>query len=421
MACRFADIAWPLRRARSFIGSGRVGRTAIVVGAGIFGVATALELARRGWSVTLFEAGAIPAPRASSTDISKAVRSDYGADRTLTALAREAIEGWERWNRDPLPPLYHPVGFLGLRGDEAAPGDFEFDCHATHRALGDGEVDWIDLQEVARRWPGIDPRHYRQAYFNPRGGYAESSAVVSRLAARARDCGVRVVEGTPIAQLQDGPAVLPAGDDSALTADQLVVCAGAWARRLLPELGSRVEPTGHPVLHFDFGDQLRDAPMWCADISRSGWYGFPTDRQGRFKVGHHGEGSRLDPDRDHEPTVDQVSGFRTLLASLFPAGANAPIVGRRVCFYSDTPDGDFLIDRLPERPGLVVAGGGNGHGFKFAPLIGRWVADLVDGYPDPRIARFGWNRAFSPGREQARSAVEAGSLSAGKPNPDSQY
>ena len=81
-------------------------RTAVVVGAGIFGVTAALELADRGWSVRLMDPGPLPHPRASTTDISKLIRGDYGSDDFYTGLVEEAVEGWERWSREWDRPLY---------------------------------------------------------------------------------------------------------------------------------------------------------------------------------------------------------------------------------------------------------------------------------------------------------------------------
>jgi glycine/D-amino acid oxidase-like deaminating enzyme len=74
--------------------------TAIVVGAGVFGLSAALELRARGFGVTLLDPGPIPHPLAASTDISKVVRIEYGADALYSQLAEEAREGWLAWNRD---------------------------------------------------------------------------------------------------------------------------------------------------------------------------------------------------------------------------------------------------------------------------------------------------------------------------------
>src|SRR2546426_402230 len=96
----------------------------LVAGAGVFGVTAAIELRERGHPVVLIDPGPLPHPLAASTDISKVVRLEYGADEPYTALAERAIEGWRRWNRD-LGPLYHETGLLLLRRTPLAPGTLE--------------------------------------------------------------------------------------------------------------------------------------------------------------------------------------------------------------------------------------------------------------------------------------------------------
>jgi len=97
----------------------------VLVGAGVFGVTAALELRRRRHAVRLVDPGPLPHPLAASTDISKVVRLEYGADEVYTELAERAIEGWERWNRDFGARLYHRTGLLFLRRSPPAPGTIE--------------------------------------------------------------------------------------------------------------------------------------------------------------------------------------------------------------------------------------------------------------------------------------------------------
>src|SRR5207253_5914204 len=84
----------------------------IVVGAGINGVTAAIELKRRGHKVYLIDPGPLPHPLAASTDISKAVRTAYGADEEYTALAERSIKLWRKWNAELGVELYYEVGFL---------------------------------------------------------------------------------------------------------------------------------------------------------------------------------------------------------------------------------------------------------------------------------------------------------------------
>ena len=84
--------------------------------------------------------------------------------------------------------------------------------------------------------------------------------------------------------------------------------------------------------------------------------------------------------------------FRAFLRDQLPELGDAPTIFSRVCMYCDTFDGDFFIDRDPEHEGLIVAAGGSGHGFKFAPVIGRIIADVAQGVPNVYQPHFKWRR-----------------------------
>jgi glycine/D-amino acid oxidase-like deaminating enzyme len=77
-------------------------------------------------------------------------------------------------------------------------------------------------------------------------------------------------------------------------------------------------------------------------------------------------------------TKEEEKKMREFLADSFPSLADAPVVSTRVCFYCDTKDGDFWIAPDPDRAGLTIAAGDCGHGFKFAPALGRIIADAVE-------------------------------------------
>jgi sarcosine oxidase/L-pipecolate oxidase len=84
--------------------------------------------------------------------------------------------------------------------------------------------------------------------------------------------------------------------------------------------------------------------------------------------------------------------------------AQAPLARRRLCLYTDVFDGDFVIDRLPGDERVVLATGGSGHAFKFAPLLGELVADRVEGKDNARLARFAWRSPGAARPEQARAS-----------------
>ena len=352
--------------------------TIAIIGGGIFGLTAALELRGRGHAVTLYDPGPIPHPLAESTDISKVVRMDYGADADYTALGEAALAGWRAWNARS--PLFHETGVTFLSREVMAPGGFEHDSFALLTARGH-PLERLDARAIAARFPACRDGALVDGYFNPHGGWAESGAVVARLAEEARAAGV-VIEERPIRRLDE------------IRAELTIVCAGSWVRWLLPELAANVRAIGQPVFHVRPADpSLFTAdrfPVFGADIARTGYYGFPVTADGIVKIANHGTGTPIDTDQDRVVSPAQEAHLRTFLSDVFPALATAPLVATRLCVYGDTLDGHFWIARHPTRPNLAVATGGSGHAFKFAPVLGALIADLALGVPHPLAHKFRW-------------------------------
>ena len=381
----------------------------VVIGAGVFGLTTACELRRRRWTVTVLDSGRVPRDEAASTDVSKIIRMDYGADALYTAMAESAMAGWDEWNARWSPPLYHQDGFVLLSSEPMRPGGYEFESYSLLKERGHPVTRLADLDRSASipAWPR---ERYPDGYFNSRAGWAESGRVVEKLLHEARGLGARVVEDTAFARLIEAGGRVRGvetanGDDH--RADVTILATGAWTPAQLPHLADVMWTTAQPVIHVDAGPDLRwrapAFPVWAADIARTGWYGFPALRSGAMKIAHHGSGRRVEPDAPREVLPTEEARVRTFLSDNLPALAEAPIVHRRLCLYCDTFDGDFWIDHDPERPGLVVAAGDSGHGFKFAPMIGALIADVVEGRPNVWAERFSWRARVRDAREAARA------------------
>ena len=132
-------------------------------------------------------------------------------------------------------------------------------------------------------------------------------------------------------------------------------------------------------------------PVFGADITTTGYYGFPLNRDGIVKIANHGPGREMPPESPQRAvTSEEEDNLRKFLSWALPALADAPLVYTRVCMYCETADGNFWIARDPEREGLVIAAGDCGHGFKFAPVLGEIIADAVEEKPNPILEKFRW-------------------------------
>lgn len=383
-----------------------------VAGAGVFGLTAAIELARRGNSVSVHEQGQIPNPLAASTDISKIVRMEYGKDVAYMQLAARAREGWLAWNdgwaQKGLRPLYHDTGVLMCSRNAMADSGFEID---SYRLLLENDFRPTRLtgKNISEKYPSWRNTYFKDGFYNPCGGWVESGEVLRRLVDAARETGVLIDEENRVTQvLRDRETVRGLVTERRdVDADVVVLACGSWSPRLA-SLGESIRATGHPVFHFKPANPEMFAadrfPTFTADVSKTGYYGFPVNHDGLVKIGKHTLGVPVDPDDPVTVPAEQFDLVRSFLKEALPELADAELVYSRMCPYADTPDEDFWIDEDPDCRGLFVAAGGSGHGFKFAPVLGALIADIVEGRPHALAEKFRWRADLEvgAGKEAAR-------------------
>jgi glycine/D-amino acid oxidase-like deaminating enzyme len=383
--------------------------TVLILGGGCFGLTAALELRARGWQVTLIDQGPLPHPDAASTDISKVVRMDYAQDEQHTAMGELSIKRWREWNAQWGEELYHQVGFLVMSRHALHQNGFEHDSQIfiSQRGHPLRRTSSAMLQELHPVW---NHTLYQDGYLNPTGGWVESGRVIARLAAQARLAGVKIIANIPQPRpLFEGTrctGIISA--DQTWHADATLVAAGAWTPSLLPHLQDVMWATAQTVFHFKPQDPTPytppQFPVWGADIGRTGWYGFPANTDGLVKVANHGPGRRVNANEPRALPAGEEERYRAFLRETFPSLAAAPLHSTRVCLYCDTFDGAFWIDHDPSHPGLIVAAGDSGHAFKFTPVLGEIIADVVERKPNPWAKRYRWREKTAGSSDGARAA-----------------
>ena len=346
----------------------------IVVGGGAMGTSAARELARRGHPVTVLEQHDMVHPRGSSHGTSRIVRLVY-ADPFYVRLALAARPLWDDLQQESDLEVFRLTG-----GVDHGPRDL---LEPFAAALDETGVayEWLTPDEAARRWPGL--RFDDTVLFQPDGGVAHPDNTLTVL---QRDAVANGAEWHPhtlvdaIEETDDGVRVI-AGERT-FAADHVVLTAGVWSHRLadLPaDSAIQVQPA-----HFVPTDP---AAPWPTFIHRRAdahgrpmpeAYGLPSPDG--VKVGFHGGGRLVDPDdRDFAVVDEEVEDLRAYAGRWLP-GLDPTTLDSGTCLYGGLAEDDFIIDRTGR---LTVAAGFSGHGFKFVPLVGRTVADLVAGTADP--------------------------------------
>ena len=356
---------------------------AAVIGAGVFGAWTALELCRAGKSVALCEAYGPANARASSGGESRLIRMGYGADEIFTRWSWRSLAKWKELFARSHAPLFRETGILWIFGDDAAANYAQQTVNTLKRVQIPHET--IARAELEKRWPQI-------AFGDATWGLLETQSGVLL----ARRAVAAVVEAAIEAGVDYFPAAIeaPCGGgriDSVRTtagetisAGEFVYACGPWMGKVFPDLlGQRIFVTRQEVFFFGVppGEQRFAPPampgwLYLADL----FYGVPDLESRGFKIAHDKHGESCDPDtQERVPTAEALATARKYLARRFPAMANAPLVEARVCQYENSSNGDFLVDRHPEFENVWLVGGGSGHGFKHGPAMGEYVAGVLVG------------------------------------------
>jgi sarcosine oxidase len=348
--------------------------SAIVVGAGVFGASTADRLARDGWDVTLVDRYPPGHVRAASGGESRLMRASHADRRWYQRSSRRARELWRELEADLGVELLVETGVVWFARSEDG---WEAASEAGLRADGI-PVERLDPSEGERFFPSFRGDDLAFLLFEPEGGILLARRATQAMATRAIEAGAEFVGGiaTP-----DADGVLVRGER--LEADAVVWACGAWMPQLFPGIVD-VRVSKQEELYVGAGIEWHTPPVPGFVDYDGALYGL-GDADGRgIKIGDDREGPDFEPDQGArvlgEGTERRV---REALARRFPALADAPLVGSRVCQYAITVDSNFIVAPHPEHPSVWLLGGDSGHGFKHGPALAEYVARLVGGEEDP--------------------------------------
>ncbi|WP_258376177.1 FAD-dependent oxidoreductase [Curtobacterium sp. MCLR17_045] len=356
----------------------------VVIGAGVVGAATAYALTARGERVLLVEQHARGHHLGSSHGATRIFRQGY-ADPEYVALTTRALALWEALEAAAGEELIVRTGAV----DHGRPEVVD----AIAAALADADIPHESLtpEQAAARWPGI--AFEGNVLTHASAGRIRSDRTIEVFLTLAEATGLADLRfDTRVTGLEDhgDDVTVTLSDGSAVRTASVVAAVGSWAPTLVGELLAgrgaglpAIRVTQEQPAHFP--SHLPDAawPSFVHWADGDDVYGLLTPGEG-VKVGFHGTGPVVDPDhRDFVPVPAEAERLQAYVARYVP-GVDATKPEFISCLYDNSPDEDFVIDRVGP---LTVATGFSGHGFKFAPLLGEMLADLaMGGVPHPRFA-----------------------------------
>jgi glycine/D-amino acid oxidase-like deaminating enzyme len=346
-----------------------------VVGAGIMGLAAARALLKRGAEVSVFEQGPIPNPLGSSVDQHRLIRYPYGGEIGYTRMIDAAYGAWDRLWADLGERLYAETGTIGIDGPGA---DWAKRSAAAMETAG-VPFEALGGDALVRRFPHLVADGIETALFQPHGGALFAGRIVERLAHHLGTHGVALHAKTRVADIDPERARLRLADAAVHGFDRVVVAAGPWVTRLVPDLAARVTPSRQIVVYLEppAGVDWSTAPMLIEMRRDYAFYAVPPRAGTGHKFGDHRFTLAGDPDREREATRAEAEALLAGCRGRFRDGERYRIVEAKTCFYDVAPEERFILEPLGAA-GFVLSGF-SGHGFKFGALMGELAAAAVLG------------------------------------------
>ncbi len=358
-----------------------------VIGGGITGLSAAWALRRLNREVVLLDQAEVGHRDGGSHGACRIFRLGYD-DPQYVGLAMRARDLWAELEAACGERLLLPAPQLTFGPQQEQVRDAMLAAGAACAVLAE--------EEAAERFPAV--RTGGRALLEPDSAVIAASRALTALAALAAPAGSGSVAGEGTRRLggrvtalsDDGRRVLISADGGDVQAGSAIVCAGPWTAGLLAPAGitvpasatleqvSYLVPAGSPAAGAGQATHgTAGLPPGVPIFVHYGGvfpYGLPVPGSDRYKIGVHHGGPPVHPDRqDHAEDAGLGRRIAQAARSILPGYDPHPVAVER-CIYDNSPDADFIVDRIGN---IVIGAGTSGHGFKFGPLLGAWLAWLA--------------------------------------------
>jgi sarcosine oxidase len=356
---------------------------AVVIGLGSMGCSALYHLAKAGLKVAGIEQFGLVHGKGSHSGQTRLIRKAYFESPEYIPLLEAAYRGWEEIEQVSEQNLFTKSGiaYFGeqdhavMKGVRSAASTYQI----ALRPCTEQEKAWLSLPESF------------QAFTEVEAGYLRADLAIKSYAETAQRLGGELILNEEVEGLIQGKnSITITTNKQTIESKKVVITAGAYVSNLLSDLNIELKVTRQLQGWIKPDDSLKTdpnwMPAWCiADTSVPGiYYGFPpledkhSPRNGWLKFAHHTIADEIHPDQlnDFDANTEEQK-LRAILEQYLPELANHPIE-ITACMYTNTPDEYFVIDFLPDsQNNIVLATGFSGHGFKFVPVVGEILADLV--------------------------------------------
>lgn len=343
----------------------------IVAGVGAMGSAASWRLAKQGKKVLGIDQYTLGHNLGSSHGETRLIRKAYFEHPDYVPLLEKSYSLWRELESESGETLFHQTGLViaGHQQSKVLAG-----VQTASRKYSIPTEHW-ERNQIAAKLPGFSIPLGIEGIWEETGGYLEVEKAVCTFGNSAKRLGAQFNWNEKVLscrEIEGGVEVVTTR--GRYEADKLLLTLGPWSKSILRDFPLKVHRV--PLFWFDAKD-MKDFPCYAFDLPEGFYYGFPA-LDGKIKVALHKPLSEIQsPDGvDRTVSAEEGSQVRAFVRRFLP-GLNPEPVDQSLCFYTMTPDENFILDSIPGSNRIYTACGLSGHGFKFSPVIGEVLADLV--------------------------------------------
>ncbi|XP_072249257.1 peroxisomal sarcosine oxidase isoform X1 [Leuresthes tenuis] len=356
----------------------------IVIGAGVQGSFTAYHLAKKNKKTLLLEQFVLPHTRGSSHGQTRIIRKAYEQD-FYTRMMEECYELWAQLERDAGVELYRKTGLLVMGPEKSE------NYQLFKNTLQKNKVPVVILtrDNFSKHIPNVNLTEGDGALVDVSAGVLYADRALKTVQGLFQKLGGVIRDKEKVTEIKPGPFVTVSTSAHVYRAKSVVITAGPWANRLLVQTGLQLPLEVIKINVCYWKEKVpgsyalnRHFPCFLlteSEESKEHIYGLPSNEYpGMMKICYH-MGSKTDPDkRDQQTDRSDIDILQRCINRCFPCLTPEPAVVE-TCMYTLTPDRHFVLDYHPTYSNIVIGAGFSGHGFKFGPIIGKLLCELILG------------------------------------------
>jgi monomeric sarcosine oxidase len=362
-----------------------------ILGAGTMGAAAACFLSQAGLKVVAFEQFQIAHEMGSHSGSTRIIRHAYHESPDYVPLVLRADLLWQDLETATGSQLLVRTGGFDLGPEEGKVVENAIVACKTHSL----PYEHLDPNQIMQRWPQFNVPQNWHACYDPNMGFLLVNQCIRSYVELARRNGAQVHDGEAVLEFKTNAGTIRIKTTNGdYEAAKFVICGGAWSSRILAHLRLPLTVKRKTLawLQVEQPENFSPGkfPIFLADLPQGLFYGFPIHGHPGIKIANHNSlGEPADPDCVDRNFYPEDARDVQEFASRYLNGVTSKLLDGKVCLYTLTPDEDFIIDLHPEYPNVALAAGFSGHGFKFAPVVGEILSQLIlNGARNPLAERF---------------------------------